>query len=83
MPKSAELAVASKNADGSFTRLSNSDAILQTINSVGDIVYIASPSPDGLVIAFNGSASYGQPDPTARISISIACSRAIPRSSTC
>jgi hypothetical protein len=58
-PQSAQLAIATKNADGSFTRLPNSDEILKNINGLGSLVYNASPSPDGLMLAFNAAPSFG------------------------
>lgn len=60
-PQSAQLALAAKNADGTFTRLSNSDEILENINALGSLVYNATPSADGLILAFNASPSFPIP----------------------
>jgi len=57
--RGAQLAIANRNADGSFTRASNSDEVLKKINAIGGLVYNAGPSPDGLILAFNAAASYG------------------------
>lgn len=51
-PQSAKCSMAKKNADGSFTRESNSDNILKNVNALGSIVYNAASS-DGLVLTFN------------------------------
>jgi hypothetical protein len=56
---SSYLSVAGKNPDGSFTRLPNSNEILKNVNALGAIVYNATPSPDGLELAFNVVHSAG------------------------
>jgi WD40-like Beta Propeller Repeat len=58
--KGAQLAIATRNADG-FTRLSNSDDILKNVNALGQLVYNATPSVDGLELAFNASPSFPVP----------------------
>ncbi len=58
-PQGAQLAIATKNSDGSFTRLPNSDEILKSINGLGKLVYNATPSADGLTLVFNAAPSYG------------------------
>ncbi len=57
----AQLSIATKNDDGSFTRLSNSADILQNVNALGTLVYNAAPSADGLELAFNASPSFPIP----------------------
>lgn len=58
-PQSAQLAIAKKNADGTFTRLPNSDEILKNVNGLGKLVFNAASSADGLMLAFNAAPSYG------------------------
>jgi Tol biopolymer transport system component len=57
--RGAQLAMAMKNADGSFTRAPNSDEILKNVNATGELVYNASPSADGLALAFNAAPHFG------------------------
>jgi hypothetical protein len=52
-PQSAHLSIAKKNSDGTFTRDADSGELLQNINALGNIVYNAAPSADGLELAFN------------------------------
>jgi Tol biopolymer transport system component len=55
----AQLSMAIKNADGSFTRAPNSDEILKNVNATGKLVYNATPSADGLAFAFNAAPYFG------------------------
>lgn len=57
----AELAIANRNTDGTFTRLPNSADILENVNALGSLVYNASPSADGLELVFNASSSFPIP----------------------
>ena len=57
--KGAKLSVATKNADGSFTRLPNADEILKNVNGLGALVYNATPSSDGLTLVFNAAPYFG------------------------
>ncbi|MGB8898016.1 MAG: hypothetical protein WCC90_01630 [Methylocella sp.] len=57
----AQLAIATRNVDGTFTRLSNSADILKNVNALGSLVYNATPSADGLELAFNASSSFPIP----------------------
>lgn len=59
MPRGSQLAIAKKNADGSFTRAANSDDILKNVNGIGSLVYNATVSPDGLELVFNAAPSFG------------------------
>jgi hypothetical protein len=59
--QTAQLSIATKNANGSFTRLSNSADILKNVNALGSLVYNATPSADGLELAFNASSSFPIP----------------------
>jgi Tol biopolymer transport system component len=59
--KGAQLAIATRNADGSFTRLSNSGDILRNVNALGTLVYNATPSADGLALAVNASPAFPTP----------------------
>lgn len=54
---SAQLSMAKKNPDGTFTRMPNSAEILRNVNALGSKVYNAAPSADGLVLAFNAAPS--------------------------
>ena len=58
-PIGSQLAMATKNADGSFTRAANSDEILKNVNGIGLLVYNASPSADGLELAFDAAPYFG------------------------
>ena len=60
-PQGAQLAIATKNADGTFMRLSNSADILKNVNALGSLVYNASPSADGLELVFNASPAFPLP----------------------
>jgi hypothetical protein len=57
----AQLAIATRNVDGTFTRLSNSADILKNVNALGSLVYNATPSADGLELVFNASSSFPIP----------------------
>jgi hypothetical protein len=57
----AQLAMARRNADGSFTRLSSSADILGNVNALGSLVHNATTSADGLQLAFNASPSFPIP----------------------
>jgi hypothetical protein len=73
--QSAQLSIATKNADGSFTRLANSDDILKNVNGMGSLVYNAAPSPDGLTLLFNAAPYFG---PTPQIYIATRTSTSVP-----
>jgi hypothetical protein len=53
--RGAQLAFATKNSDGSFTRSPDSDKILKNVNALGYLVYNAAISSDGLTFAFNAA----------------------------
>ena len=57
--QSGNLSMARKNPDGTFTRLPQSDEILKNVNGFGSMVYNASPSADGLELAFNAAPYFG------------------------
>jgi hypothetical protein len=52
IPSFSRVAVASKNADGSFTKLSNSDVLLANVNAAGNLLYNATSSANGLELVF-------------------------------
>lgn len=57
--QSGNLSMARKNPDGTFARMPNSAEILKNVNDLGSLVYNASPSADGLMLAFNAAPSFG------------------------
>ncbi|MGH6839041.1 MAG: hypothetical protein ACREDT_09600 [Methylocella sp.] len=60
LPSSSRIFVARKNADGSFTTLSNSDQIMRNVNNTTPTVYNSAPSPDTLTFVFTAP---NLPDP--------------------
>jgi hypothetical protein len=67
-PRSAQIGIAMKNPDGSFTELSDSATLLATVNALGPLVYNSAPTPDGLALFFTmvnpfvtGPATYAAP----------------------
>ena len=51
-PKNSRIAEATKNADGSFTPLPNSDLLFKSVNDMASRVYNGAPTPDGLALFF-------------------------------
>ncbi len=51
-PQSSQIAIAKKNPDGSFTKVSDSASILNSVNAVGALVYNIAPTPDGLTVFY-------------------------------
>lgn len=51
-PDGSRIAVATKNADGSFTPLPTSDALFERVNALASRVYNSAPAPDGLTFFF-------------------------------
>ncbi|MGE3684657.1 MAG: hypothetical protein AB7G93_23315 [Bdellovibrionales bacterium] len=51
-PSSSRIAVAAKNADGSFTKVSNSEQLLAKVNAVGSVLYNAWTTANGLELFF-------------------------------
>jgi hypothetical protein len=60
-PQSGQIGLASRNADGSFTRIDTS-AILANVNALNKILYGAHISDDGLGLVFTGSDLLGEGD---------------------
>lgn len=77
-PQGAQLAMATKNADGSFTRSSNSDEILKNVNGLSSLVYNATPSADGLELVFNATPGYPNRGATGHIYIATRSSPSAP-----
>jgi hypothetical protein len=55
IPSFSRVAVASKNADGSFTKLSNSDVLLANVNAAGNLLYNATASANNLELVFTAA----------------------------
>jgi hypothetical protein len=51
-PQTARIAMAAKNADGSFTRHPDSDTLFKNVNGLGPLVFNSTPTPDGLAFFF-------------------------------
>jgi hypothetical protein len=51
-PQTARIAVATKNADSSFTRHPDSDTVLKNVNALGALVFNSTLTPDGLTFFF-------------------------------
>ena len=51
-PQTARIAMATKNADGSFTRHPDSDALLKNVNALGPLVFNSTLTTDGLAFFF-------------------------------
>jgi len=54
-PVSGQIKVAARNANGTFTVLPNSAALLNNVNATGSVVYASEPSTDNLSLYFTVS----------------------------
>jgi len=60
-PKNSQISVATKDTDGGFTRLSNSDEVFEKVNALASRVYNSAPSPDGLAFFFSPNMLFAGP----------------------